>query len=524
MSEVRIPWEGWELREQLGSGGFGTVYRIVRPMTSEESAMKVLSIPKDASEINSLRVEGFDEKSISGVYQNQLDRIINEYTLMAQMKGHPNVVRCEDCTAVPHADGIGWDVYLRMELLCPLPQYLMEHTLEEDGVIRLGTDLCSALALCERKGILHRDIKPENIFYSEYGAFKLGDFGIARTMDHTTQATHTGSYRYMAPEVYKNEKYGKEVDIYSLGLTLYWLLNNRRMPFLPTDRPAKASENELALQKRMSGEPFPAPARGSEALKAVVLKACAYDPRDRYSTAEELLRALEAARDGDIPEPEPFGAAETVSSRPAGSAAGKPAADNVWNDSDETVGKPQSAHGADMPAPAVEKTVGAAPTFRAEPPKQKPAASPVRPAVRMPGTTAAKTAKKPELAGKPAVGWAMLILIIMTIVMVATYIGIRSVNQRISNSPEWWEHWMIIAWFPCLVYAFLGKKESVIHTVALVMGIATFCELLVFAGKLDDLQRLKAIWEGWGFVTFCACLPAAVVTSAAVALMRKDKE
>ena len=351
MSEVRIPWAGWELREQLGSGGFGTVYRIENPGTGEQSAMKVLSLPKDASEINALRVEGYDNPSIAGIYQNQLNKIINEYSLMAQMKGHANIVRSEDCTAAPHTVGLGWDVYIRMELLYPLTRYLMSHSLDESEVIRLGMDLCCALVLCEQKNIIHRDIKPENIFLSEYGVYKLGDFGIARTMDHTTMATHAGSYRYMAPEVYKNERYGKEVDIYSLGLTLYWLLNNRRMPFLPTDRPPRASENEQALQMRLSGTPVPPPVNGSEALKAVVMKACAYDPRDRFRTAEEMLRALETVRDGTATAPE-YGYG---SANPAGA---QQTADNLWHDSDETVGSPRTSPRSGKASPNTEETVG----------------------------------------------------------------------------------------------------------------------------------------------------------------------
>ena len=86
----------------------------------------------------------------------------------------------------------------------------------------------------ERNGA-HRDIKPENIMVSEFGDYKLGDFGIARTMYHTTQATIAGSDRYMAPEVITRKEYGKEVDIYSLGLVLYWMLNNRKRPFIDAD-------------------------------------------------------------------------------------------------------------------------------------------------------------------------------------------------------------------------------------------------------------------------------------------------
>lgn len=102
----------------------------------------------------------------------------------------------------------------------------------------------------------------------------------------TTNATVSGTYRYMAPEVYMKKPYDNTVDIYSLGLVLYWLLNNRRMPYLPTDRVPKASENEAALEKRMSGQRMERPLNGSDALKDVVMKACAYNRKDRYQRGD----------------------------------------------------------------------------------------------------------------------------------------------------------------------------------------------------------------------------------------------
>ena len=209
---------------------------------------------------------------------------------MQQLHGHSNIVDCQDIHYERQQDGIGWKVYIRMELLTPLKELTNQGDLSETTVIELGKDICRALVACQERDIVHRDIKPENIMASSFG-FKLGDFGIARTLDHTTNATITGTERYIAPEVIKREKYGREVDIYSLGLVLYWLLNNRRMPFWPQgDKPPKASE---AQTKRLQGGPLPAPVHGSPALKKIVLKDCAYKPKDRYSSAREMLTALE---------------------------------------------------------------------------------------------------------------------------------------------------------------------------------------------------------------------------------------
>lgn len=143
------------------------------------------------------------------------------------------------------------------ELLTPLTMLIKQYagSIPEEKVIKVGMDICSALILCESKHIVHRDIKPENIMVSEFGDYKLGDFGIAKTMYHTTQATIAGSDRYMAPEVITRKEYGKEVDIYSLGLVLYWMLNNRKRPFIDADYIPSNEENEQAQLRRVTGDP-----------------------------------------------------------------------------------------------------------------------------------------------------------------------------------------------------------------------------------------------------------------------------
>ncbi|MFR3320573.1 MAG: protein kinase domain-containing protein [Lachnospiraceae bacterium] len=132
-------------------------------------------------------------------------------------------------------------------------------------------DICKALILCEARHIIHRDIKPENILISKFGDYKLGDFGVARVQDHTTNATKMGTHGYAAPEVEHGQKYGKEADIYSLGITLYWLLNNRRMPFLNADEAVTAMKNQEALRRRYEGEE----ASGSEEWKPKAEADCA---------------------------------------------------------------------------------------------------------------------------------------------------------------------------------------------------------------------------------------------------------
>ncbi len=290
-------WPGWETVRKIGSGSFSTVYEIRRALPNgdiERAALKVITIPQNESDIDELYSSGYDDASITAHFRNYLADIVDEYALMSKIKGHTNVVYCDDVRYIQHIDGFGWDIFIKMELLTPLAK-MKDIDSVEDFAIRLGCDICSALALCRKKNIIHRDIKPQNIFVSEDGNFKLGDFGIAKAVEKTTGGTKIGTYGYMAPEVYNNQPYGVAADIYSLGLVMYWLLNERRLPFLPLPPVIpKITDSEEARHRRFAGEPLPAPKNGSQELKRIVLKACAYDPANRYHTAEEMLADLTA--------------------------------------------------------------------------------------------------------------------------------------------------------------------------------------------------------------------------------------
>ena len=294
-------YPGWETVRKIGSGSFGAVYEIARTLPNgktEKAALKVITIPQNEGDVEELYSSGYDDASITAHFKSYLADIVNEYSLMAEIKGHTNVVYCDDIRYIQHDNGFGWDIFIKMELLTPLMK-VKEPGAVEDTVKKLGADICSALVLCREKNIVHRDIKPQNIFVSEHGDYKLGDFGIAKTVEKTTGGTKIGTYGYMAPEVYNNQPYGAAADIYSLGLVMYWLLNEHRLPFLPMPPKVPTStENEQARLRRFRGEPLPFPQNGSTELKRIVLKACAYDPKERYHTADEMLADLNALKGG----------------------------------------------------------------------------------------------------------------------------------------------------------------------------------------------------------------------------------
>lgn len=214
---------------------------------------------------------------------------------MSELKGHTNIVTYEDHRVIPHEDHIGWDILIRMELLTSLLDYSEEHEITEQTVIKLGTDILTALEVCQKYHVVHRDIKPENIFVSATGDFKLGDFGIASTIEKTTFGmSKKGTYPYMAPEIYQGKESDILVDMYSLGLVMYRILNDNRLPFFP-EYPKKVTyvDRENALYRRIQGETFPKPRHGGKELGNIVMKSCQYQKEDRYGSILQMKEALE---------------------------------------------------------------------------------------------------------------------------------------------------------------------------------------------------------------------------------------
>ena len=359
----------WHIKRFIGAGSYGKVFEIERRDFDMvfTGALKAITIPADKSEYEQVLEAGMDREGASTYFRDYVQELNREIALMSRLKGHSNIVSYEDHQIIPHEDGIGWDILIRMELLRPINDALRQNkSFTRAEVIRLGTDLCRALEVCGQYNIIHRDIKPANIFISDTGDYKLGDFGVARIASASTGAsTRAGTVNYMAPEVFRGEKYTANVDIYSLGLVMYQLLNANRMPFYPPyPQPITFSAAEQARARRLAGEALPLPSGAQDALGQLVCKACAPDPAQRFAGPLALRKALEA-----LPQAQPAPLAiDPPGSRPDpfNDTIGTPGPDWHWRNGQLVQDPP--ADGADpeatfdphlspAPAPLVDETV-----------------------------------------------------------------------------------------------------------------------------------------------------------------------
>ena len=284
-------WPEWDLVREIGAGSQGSVY-MIKHQGSDDSinnyaALKVIAVLRDIQ-----MSEGKGEYPYSA-------------ELMTRDMNHPNIVSVKDWKITSDPETGNRFLLMRMELLLPLDEY------RGFDIVKVGTDICSALSALHERGIFHLDIKPGNIFVNQEGVFKLGDFGTARNVFDLDKGDFpVGTLHYAAPEVLSTRSVmhtatdAIHADIYSLGMVLFELLiweEYGRGCHGPADE-AHEREEWFQLQSRnyMGYSTFTGAAMKKEecSIKEVVRKALSSFPYLRYEDAEKmreaLLRAAEA--------------------------------------------------------------------------------------------------------------------------------------------------------------------------------------------------------------------------------------
>jgi serine/threonine-protein kinase len=263
-------WGPLEVREKIGEGAFGEVYRARDVNLDAEVALKLLK--PESSETGSLA-----------------RAMVKEGRLLARVR-HPNVVTVHGAETRDGRVGL-WMDFVRGRSLHDL--------LEEQGRLGareaalIGLDLCRALTAVHGAGLVHRDVKARNVMREEGGRILLMDFGAGRDVREIAgreERTISGTPLYIAPEVYDRQPATPRSDIYSLGVLLYHLVTGS----YPVEAATLAALKEKHRTREMR---LLRDARSDlpEAFVNVVERALARDPAERFATAGEMERALAAA-------------------------------------------------------------------------------------------------------------------------------------------------------------------------------------------------------------------------------------
>lgn len=284
-------WERWYFGERISGGGSGEVYQLIDKQTGEITVVKIITV--DIASEN-----GNKENKLFTV-KKKLQYAQTEIETMYALRNEPNIVHCLNCDIRQMFDRshvmTGFHYLIQMECLTSLASVCDDQCLTEEQTVKLGLQISHALEAIHNRGIVHRDIKPDNIFINSNGNFLLGDFGAANMLQTDGNTTAIGTEPYMAPEVYRaehNEKYGRTVDIYSLGLVMYAMINSNYLPFQLengkcTHNIAEATSRRLKDIEEIPRLPLDMP------LADITFKCCRKDSRERYQSAAELISDLE---------------------------------------------------------------------------------------------------------------------------------------------------------------------------------------------------------------------------------------
>ena len=265
MSEPTIP--GYSIVERLGSGGFATVYRALDDEAGTDWAIKVLHDHVAATD--------------------DLKRFERERTTMQALR-HENIVSVRSHGQTD--DGSHYTVLEYVGGGSVRDQIRAQGALHWSRAVAIGVQICGALDVAHRTGVLHRDVKPANILLDDTTA-KLTDFGIARLVGQsgvTAAQSIIGTLAYTPPELFHNKPFDGRGDIYQLGVTLYEMLLGRA-PFT-----SAAADNKAMVIRRILDNPAPPLAQFDipEELSDLLDEVLAKDPADRPQTAARFAERL----------------------------------------------------------------------------------------------------------------------------------------------------------------------------------------------------------------------------------------
>ncbi len=266
---------GYEIRERIGGGNFGVVYRAYQTQVGREVAIKAI-LPQYANHPDFIR------------------RFETESQLVARLE-HPYIVPLYDYWREPNG------AYLVMRWLRGgnLETALQRGPWNPEAATRLVDQISAALAAAHRQGVVHRDIKPANILLDEEDNAYLSDFGIAKVLKGTADLSQTdaiiGSPAYISPEQIRSEAVTPLSDIYSLGVVLYELLTGQH-PFPEESLPALLHKH---LNEALPSAGALRPSLPS-AVDAVIQRATAKEPAQRFP---DVLTLADAFRQVMTPEP-----------------------------------------------------------------------------------------------------------------------------------------------------------------------------------------------------------------------------
>lgn len=253
----------YDVQEKLGSGSFATVKRCVRLKDKRQFALKIV------------KKKGMDAKELESLKQ--------EVQILMNLN-HPNIVKLYEVFDTSKRMYMVMDLLIGGELF---DRIVKKGSFSEAEAASLIKQVTSALIYMHKNGVVHRDLKPENLLFetkSDYSTIKIIDYGLAKVNDDAMR-TPCGTPGYVAPEILSDKEYGKEVDMWSLGVILYILLCG-----FPPFYDNSGNLRNLYSQIKKGRFSFPSPYWDniSDGAKDLIKRLLTVNPKRRYDGDQVL--------------------------------------------------------------------------------------------------------------------------------------------------------------------------------------------------------------------------------------------
>lgn len=243
--------------------------------------VKVISVPASQVQLDALLLTGAykSAKDADAYFNDIAAQVCDEAAILNKLSSLEGFISYEKWQTVPMEHGTGYNVYLLGEYRRTLDQHLKKNAMTHLGALNLGLDLCAAMAVCRHAGYLYIDLKPGNVCIEENKGYRIFDLGFIK-LNGLKYASMPDKYysQYTAPEIADAfSSLNATIDIYAIGMILYQVYNGGALPFKGTRAPA---------------EVLPPPAYADYEMAEIILKACAPDPKDRWSDPIQMGQAL----------------------------------------------------------------------------------------------------------------------------------------------------------------------------------------------------------------------------------------
>ncbi len=254
---------------------------------TKHSAIRAIWIPGNSGETEKLK-----EKLGDDGYRKHINALVKkqktDFNFLRGFCSKPGIVNLREIYDISNSDDTAYLLVARYDYIQPLQEYIKDNGLTVGAAVKLGIDVCRGLEQLKKLDYKHLNLTPDCIFFDGKGKFKIDGIDTDAIENNINlDKSNSRQMAYYPAELDFGKYISYNVDTYSLGLILYMLLNDGKLPF------EKEMGFDEAVKHRLSGAKIPSPSYKAGKLNDIILKSCSFDPKKRYATPYMMRKELE---------------------------------------------------------------------------------------------------------------------------------------------------------------------------------------------------------------------------------------